>query len=413
MPNPFTKPSHPKLTFFIVGTILILAIIITEIALLLDIRETRRLDAISVTIKPNTTINFGQPVHVSDFLEHLDGTLVDDYEINTSTLGEQTINFEYINIKNRQRPANFTIRVIDTTAPQIFGGSTYTVPLHYEGDLTNLMLSGDDLDNHPVRTIIGEYDLNRVGNYNLTYQITDASGNQTTKPFTLNVIEPSSDATSDPYVSPKLPITDVIKDYKTNQTQIGIDVSSWQGEIDWAKVKESGVEFAFIRLGYQADFDDEYHLDKYFHANIQAANQLGIPVGVYFYSYANTLAEAECQANWIKEQIQDYKVELGVAFDWENWYAFNQAGVSFRSINQIANHFLDTINTSGYSGLLYGSKNYLDLIWQPENYPVWLAQYYHKPTYDGDFLVWQMSDSGQVPGIHGNVDLDILYIPKS
>lgn len=405
----FKSLSKPRLLLTIFAAILLLATIIIDIAIIIDAKETRHFDAVSVTIKPDTSISFSENAKVSDFLEHLDGTIVDDYTINTNSLGEQTVNFEYINIKNRKRPASFTINVVDTVAPQIFGGSAYTVPINYGGDLTDLMLSGDDLDDHPERKIEGTYDLAQIGNYQLQYIITDASGNQTIRPFTLSVVKPTNE-TSDPYISPKLPITDVIKEYKTSKTKVGIDVSGWQGKIDWEKVKNSGIEFAFLRLGYQTDFDDEYHTDKYFHDNIQAANRLDIPVGIYFYSYASTLTEAEHQANWIKDQIKGYKVELGVAFDWENWHDFNQAGVSFRGINQIANHFLDTLNGNGYSGLLYGSKNYLDLIWQPEKYPVWLAQYYHKPTYNGNFQIWQMSDSGQVPGIDGNVDIDIMYL---
>lgn len=405
--------SKLKLTVTIVAAILLLALITIDTVIIIDARETRRLDAISVSIKPDTTIGFAEDVKVSDFLEHLDGTIVEDFTINTEQLGQQTINFEYINIKNRKRPASFTVNVIDDVAPQIFSIAAYTVPVNYEGELTNLMLSGDNLDDHPERKITGDYDLGQPGTYQLDYIITDASGNQSIKPFVLHVVKPTpSSSEPEPYVSPKLPIADVIKDYKTSHTKIGIDVSGWQGKIDWAKVKSSGVEFAFLRLGYQTDFGDEYHTDKYFHDNIKAANALDIPVGIYFYSYAHSLEEAERQAHWIKDQIKDYQVELGVAFDWENWRDFNQAGVSFRGLNQIANHFLDILSASGYQGFLYGSKNYLDLIWRPDKYPVWLAQYYHRPTYDGDFQIWQMSDSGRVPGIDGDVDLDIMYIPE-
>ncbi len=403
--------SKNKLIITILALILLLVALIADIFILIDAAQTRHLDTVSVVVKPNPTISFGQIAKVSDFLKHLDGTLVDDYTIDTEQLGEQTVTFEYLNIKNRKRPASFTIKVIDDTAPQIFGNNSYTVPLDYAGNLTNLMLSGDDLDDHPQRQITGNYDLHQAGTYQLEYLITDASNNQAVKPFTLHVVPPTS-SDPEPYTSPKLPIADVIEAHKTANTKIGIDVSGWQGEIDWPKVKAAGVEFAFLRLGYQTDFGDEYHTDKYFHDNIRAANALDIPVGIYFYSYANSLEEAERQAHWIADQIRDYDVELGVAFDWENWHDFNQANVSFRRINQIANHFLDTLSGSGYSGLLYGSKNYLELIWRPDRYPVWLAQYYHKPTYNGDFQIWQMSDSGQVPGINGNVDLDIMYLPE-
>ncbi len=84
--------------------------------------------------------------------------------------------------------------------------------------------------------------------------------------------------------------------------------------------------------------------------------------------------------------------------------------MSFRTLNQVANAYLDTVSTAGYHGSLYGSKNYMTNIWKPEKYPVWLAQYYDFVTYEGDYWIWQMSSSGRVPGINGDVDLDIMYL---
>lgn len=407
----FTRPLPPKAIASLVASLILIILIIIGIIIFLDVQETRRLDATSVVVKPDTNISYGEPAKVSDFLAQLNGTLVTDTEINTTQLGPQTVSFEYINAQNRQRPASLTVTVVDTTAPQIFGSTSYTVPINYSGDLTNLMLSGDGLDPEPSREITGNYDLTQAGSYPLTYAITDASGNRTTKSFTLHVTDPPASPTP-PYASPKLPLANVIRDYKTAQTKIGIDVSGWQGKIDWTAVKAAGVEFAFIRLGYQTEFGGEYHLDRYFHANIQAANTLQLPVGVYFYSYADSHSTVDAQVAWIKDQIKDYYVELGVAFDWENWREFNQANLSFRSLNQLATQFITSFESAGYRSLLYSSKNYLDLIWEPNNHPVWLAQYYHQPTYAGDFQIWQMSDSGQVPGINGNVDLDIMYDTK-
>ena len=85
--------------------------------------------------------------------------------------------------------------------------------------------------------------------------------------------------------------------------------------------------------------------------------------------------------------------------------------MSFYTINKVAGSFLETVENAGYNGILYGSKNYLERIWQPKvEYDVWLAQYYNQPTYKDDFWIWQMSDSGRVDGIYGNVDLDVMYI---
>lgn len=397
----------------IVLALLLVIVLMIGGFLVLDELAMRRLDATSVTLVEDLKIKFGQPARVSNFVAELQGSMVNDFEIDTEKLGSQEITFEYINSKNRRRKRTFTIEVVDTTKPKVYGSMTYSVPVGYEGDLTDLMLSGDDLDDHPEREIVGEYDLNQPGDYSLKYVVTDASGNRTEWPFILYVFQPQPNAdalTSTPAVPEKLALADVIKTYKTPRTQVGIDVSVWQGEIDWSKVKAAGVEFVFLRLGYQDGYDGECALDKNFRANIEGALGVGLPVGVYFYSYANSIDQAKQQANWVIEQIKDYDVALGVAYDWENWSTFNAAGVSFWTLNQTAKTFLDTVNAAGYKGLLYGSKNYLDAFWNLPDYDKWLAQYYDRPTYTGKFEFWQMSDQGEVDGIEADVDLDIRYL---
>lgn len=377
-----------------------------------DVAENRRLDATSITLKSADylTIPFGMDAKVSDFIENLEGSMVNDFVISTDTLGEQEVTFEYINIKNRRRKYHFTITVADVTPPRIFGKSYYTVTKGSDPDLTNLMLSGDDLDDRPIREIIGEYNLNQSGNYNLEYRITDASGNSTSQPFTLAVVEPKPEnsATTPPSSTPTgTPITKIIQQHKTAQTKIGIDVSSWQGNIDWAAVKAAGVEFAVLRLGY--GYDENYVIDKTFQDNITGATAAGLPVGVYFYSYADSVTRAKAQAEWVYEQIKDYQLELGVAFDWEDWGDFNQYDMSFYTLNQVARTFLDFFADKGYLASLYGSKYYLERFWEPAH-PVWVAQYYDQNTYSGNYWLWQLTDSGQVNGITGLVDVDIMYL---
>ena len=102
-----------------------------------------------------------------------------------------------------------------------------------------------------------------------------------------------------------------------------------------------------------------------FEQNIRAAEGIGLPVGVYFYSYANSIEQAIEQANWIATKLQNYTVELGVAFDWENWGDFNSAGMSFRTIRKVAETFLDRLDEHGYRGNLYSSKNYLEKFGSP------------------------------------------------
>lgn len=240
----------------------------------------------------------------------------------------------------------------------------------------------------------------------MKYVVTDSSGNKTEKDFVLYVKEKIEDKQTE---RDTIEFTDVINNYKTENTKIGIDVSKWQEEINWKEVKDAGVEFVMIRMGYQTEYDGEYKLDSYFNQNINGAKEVGLPVGVYFYSYAKNVKQAIDQANWVKENLKDYEIDLPVVFDWESWNSFNTTGMSFNTINKVANTFLDVISENGYKGMLYSSKNYLEKIWYPTKYDIWLAQYNNKVTYEGEYSIWQMCDTGKIAGINEPVDIDIMY----
>ncbi len=233
-----------KIRIIILLILVILAIF--GIWLYLDIKENERLDRESVTLKEDLSIEYGKDAKVSDFLAKLDGEIVDDFKINTENLGETEVNFEYINIKKKKRKYAFTIKTVDVTPPKILCGASLTVKTGHSKNLTDSLLSGDDLDDNPKREIVGNYDINVEGDYALTYVVTDASGNKTNKEFVLHVrdkIETAPNTTRE-----SVYFDDIIDNYKTNDTKIGIDVSKWQGEIDWEKVKNAGAEFAIIRV---------------------------------------------------------------------------------------------------------------------------------------------------------------------
>lgn len=406
---------HFKLTrriYLLVIALLTAAMLtLTAIAIAHNIAEGRRLDAESVALRENLTIGYGEDAHVSDFLTHLNGILVADPAIDTSELGRREITFDYINVQNHRRRVDFAVEVIDTTPPVIYATPALTLPVGSTARLTDILLSVDDLDDHPTREIVGDYDLNRIGTYALTYRVTDASGNTAEQLLLLRVVAPTENTSPTPRPDP-LSIAEVIAQHKTADTAVGIDVSSWQGEIDWPAVKAAGVEFAFVRIGYQAGYGGELVLDRYFEANISGAEAVGLPVGVYLYSAATSVDEARAQAAWVAERLAPYTATLGVAFDWESWSDFNLAGVSLRTLNRSAEVFLDYFATRGYRTFLYGSKNYLDRFWRLDTHETWLAQYYDRPTYTGDWTLWQLGDYGRVDGIAGDVDLDLLRLDR-
>ena len=262
-----------KLPIIIISAILVIIIAIgVGIYVAKKAEENKRIDREAVTLKQDLTIEFGQKVKVSDFIENLNGKFIDDYQIDTEHLGNIKVSFEYFNIKNKKRNYTFEITTKDVTAPKIYCGGSYTIKVGDNKDLTEVLLSGDDIDDNPKREIIGEYDFNTIGNYNLTYVVTDSSGNKTSKEIVLKVVEEIKKST--PSTGKTVYINDVINNHKTDSTKIGIDVSKWQGKINWEEVKNSGVEFAMIRLGYQKDYDADYMVDPYFVENIESAISL-------------------------------------------------------------------------------------------------------------------------------------------
>ena len=193
----------------------------------------------------------------------------------------------------------------------------------------------------------------------------------------------------------------------------GIDVSSFQGDIDWNKVKESGIDYAIIRCGFRNLTNEEIHVDNKFHYNISEANRLGIPVGVYFYSTAINEKEAFEEASFVLNLIKDYEVIYPVVYDFEMFNEKRTKGVSDGRINNNAIKFLDYIRAHGYHGMLYTNLRGIESHWYLDNfegYRIWYAQYIDIPTYYGHYDMWQYTDSGRVDGIDVAVDLNHSYI---
>ena len=418
--NPTKKVSKKILLLIILlyltlDTLLITKIIIPAYANHPEVSEEEKLEnaTIIVDLKEDMNVAFYSEVKVSDFITNINGTIIDDYQINTKTLGKKKVRFEYINDENIKVPYSYTINIVDNTPPSIWMGNTYSVTVGYKGNFLNEINCVDDIDDNPKCEIIGNYDTSKVGNYPLVLKATDFSGNITNKSFTLKVKKPvTSSSSSSTNTKPKrTDIKDIIKQHKTKDTTIGIDVSSWQGNIDFQKVKDAGIEFAFIRVGSKKSAE-EYFVDSQFINNVKGFNEVGIPVGIYYYSYASSKEEAIKDAKWVLKQIKGYKIDLPIVYDWENWSIFHEYNQSFYSTSMNAKAFLDTVKKAGYDGLLYSSANYLNKVWFDIDYPVWLAHYSWQTDYQGKYTYWQMCSNGKIPGISGNVDVNIYYKNK-
>lgn len=202
--------------------------------------------------------------------------------------------------------------------------------------------------------------------------------------------------------------------------QNGIDVSKYQGEIDWAAVKEADIQFAIIRLGYRRYISEGPLMqDPYYPRNMEGAIAQNIPVGVYFFSQATSEEEAVEEANFVLALVKDYKLSLPIVFDWEPYPDSQNArtkGLSNGMLTRCAVAFCETIRDAGYEAMVYNNLNYFYLhfdISQFADYPLWLAQYNTTPSFRYSYLIWQHSSNGTVPGIQGDVDMDIMLIPET
>ena len=194
------------------------------------------------------------------------------------------------------------------------------------------------------------------------------------------------------------------------ETVNGIDVSGWQGTVNWEEVKESGVDFVMLRVGSRKLVSGEVVGDSTFPRNASGCNRLGIPIGVYFYSAAKTELEELEEDNLILNIIKDYKITYPVAYDMEDFGQFRLTNVSDERFNYNALIFLNYFKSHGYNGMLYANKSALENHWNLsrfENYKIWLAHYTGTTSYDGPYDMWQYSDMGKVNGITSNVDLNV------
>ena len=360
---------------------------------------------IDVKLNKNLDVEVYSEAVVSDFIKSINGKIIDDYLINTKELGKKEITFKFINDDDIEVKYSFNVNVVDSTKPWIFSSSSFSINKGYTGNLEEELFCGDNYDNDPSCTLTGYYDYNTVGSYPLTFTGVDSSGNTSITNFNLIVKNKSNSTNSSSYIN----YSDVVLKHKNENTMIGLDVSRWQGDINFQAVKDFGVEFVFVRVGSQRGVGGEYYIDPKFHQNIKGFNEVGIPVGIYFYSYADSIKSAKTEAKWVVEQLKGYKVDLPVVFDWENWSFFQEFGVSFYNLTEIAKSYLNVIEDAGYEGMLYSSKNYLENVWYKTKYPVWLAHYTDKTNYEGEYKVWQLCANGRVSGINGNVDINVMY----
>ena len=216
--------------------------------------------------------------------------------------------------------------------------------------------------------------------------------------------------------------------YETDEITTGIDVSEFQGNIDWKAVADSGIDFAMIRVGYRGMKNGEIKEDACAKYNLQEASKNGLKIGAYFFSTAVTEEEAKEEAEWTKNLLSGYPVTYPVAYNCEGFQnpSSRQFELSVEERTKLADAFLKSIEEGSYTGMFYAAKNELDdnNLWNADdlslNYRIWVAQYSDqtwpektKSDYTGDHVMWQYTNQGKLDGIKGAVDFNVAYFGYS
>ena len=197
----------------------------------------------------------------------------------------------------------------------------------------------------------------------------------------------------------------------TEESLLGIDVSSFQKKIDWKKVADAGVEFVMIRVGFRG-YGEKGVLceDSYAQANYQGAKEAGLKIGGYFFSQATTVAEAIEEADYVKKLTEDWEMDMPFGFDWEcHTQDYRTADVDARTLTDCTLAFCQAMDRDV---ILYANPDQSpkEMLWEEvSQYGLWLGDYGGSPKEPETLTMWQYTNEGCIPGIQGNVDINLFF----
>lgn len=291
--------------------------------------------------------------------------------------------------------------LVFNSAPEVKVGADF--------DIHKYVGYADDVDRDVTIDVSGSVNTSKTGTYSLKITLTDDAGHKTSKDMNVKVVKSTSSGGSSG--GKKEQFSDFAKNYKTDQTSLGIDVSRWQETIDFEKVKAAGCEFVIMRLG---GLDDgELYTDRYYQANMANAKAAGLKVGIYWHAEESSREEVKASVDYLLSVLGSNTLDFPIAYDWEDYKNFERYGMNLHDLTNCFYAFAEELQARGYSACLYGSKNSHENIWMNDRkLPVWLAHYTSATSYGGDYYMWQHSSTGRIDGINGDVDLDVLYVNK-
>ena len=409
-----------KKKIILIVIIIVIAIILARFFIFYDKYKMPKGSEITIS---NEDIDVYDETNLYDLIKSNNVEILsEDIPLDYMNIGEHIVTIEY-KYKMKKYAYDIKYNVVDNVKP-IFINVPSTKTLYVnegnEESLTKKVSYADNYDTKPDLKIEGNVNFNEIGTYKIKYIITDQSGNKTTKDTVIQVKEKvkkedSENKDDEEEEEDFINIEEQIANYKTEDTMIGIDISKWQGEVDFEKVKNSGVEFVILRMGVMKNKDTPITIDNTFKNNYQKAKEVGLKVGIYVYSESNTIQSAVENAEFVIETLNGDKLDFPVCFDWECWANFNELEINLYQLNEMYDAFSKRLKDAGYDTMLYASENYLNNTWLSlKDYTIWVAKYSTKTpsVNDSDYILWQNSDKGRVDGINEPVDLDIYYKNK-
>lgn len=310
---------------------------------------------------------------------------------------------------------------VDTTAP-VFISYPRTIKLlkgkeFVPGDYVGYI---DDVDRDVELKVTGDVDVNATGDYPIKMTITDDAGNSKTIDVTVNVYKKKPTPTKKPATSSskssstttkakKLTFADLKNKYATGNAFIGIDVSKYQGNIDFDKVKNAGCHFVILRAAIYNN--GKFGIDTKFEENYKKAKEAGLLIGVYYYSVDNTEELMKKHCAELAAALEDKQIDFPVAYDFEKWKGFQNLKMNSSDLNNMFYLFCSEMESRGYEAMIYANPYFLRNWFKPGGHKIWLADWKTAPSYAGTIHFWQFSASGRIAGINSNVDVNIYY-PK-
>ena len=377
--------SKPRNFLIVVISFFLVLLLVFVILLMIHVKKTD-----SVVLIDDLTCGYGEKIHVSKFIKDIDGELLDDYLVDTSSIGEKRIDIQYKNQYGFVERKRFSVRIKDIVAPIIKVDTPYIVTKGEVSDLSDIIFCADDYDDKVLCEISGEYNLDQVGSYQVNVVAIDKSGNETKKDFVLNVVEENSD-------SKTIKFDNIYKKYKTDSNSIGISLSSSNNDIDLGKISSLGINFLMLGIGEQDKIGGEYSLNSKMLEYIEKASNYGLKTGLYVRSYAKNESEAKRQARILIKSINKYKITLPISFCWGAFNNVSNYGVSIRSLNKIAGSFLSEVKRNGYDGMICSNQFYFDNVWYKSNYKKFV---YNSSDSYNDYMIRQVY-YGNIDGIDG------------